>query len=45
MFPVDGEELFTMEQVEAIRKRILSLSPRLKLTGKITRASFDEKRL
>src|SRR3972149_9027219 len=36
--PVDGEELFTMEQAEAIRKRIATLSPRLKLTRKITRA-------
>ena len=36
--PVDGEELFTMEQAEAIRKRIASLSPRLRLTRKITRA-------
>jgi len=36
--PVDGEELFTMEQAEAIRKRITALSPRLKLVRKITRA-------
>ena len=36
--PVDGEELFTMDQAEAIRKRIATLSPRLKLTRKITRA-------
>jgi hypothetical protein len=36
--PVDGEELFTMEQSEAIRNRIASLSPRLKLIRKITRA-------
>ena len=36
--PVDGEELFTLEQAEAIRKRIAALSPRLKLTRKITRA-------
>jgi len=37
--PVDGEELFTMEQAEAIRLRIASLSPRLKLIRKITRAA------
>jgi len=37
--PVDGEELFTLEQVEAIRKRIAILSPRLKLIRKITRAA------
>jgi hypothetical protein len=37
--PVDGEELFTMEQAEAIRKRIAALSPRLKLIRKITRAA------
>ena len=37
--PVDGEELFTLEQAEAIRKRIATLSPRLKLTRKITRAA------
>ncbi|MGA8856047.1 MAG: hypothetical protein WB643_02655 [Candidatus Bathyarchaeia archaeon] len=37
--PVDGEELFTMEQAEAIRQRIMSLSPRLKLIRKITRAA------
>lgn len=37
--PVDGEELFTMEQAEAIRKRIAVLGPRLKLTRKITRAA------
>jgi hypothetical protein len=37
--PVDGEELFTMEQAEAIRKRIATLSPRLKLIRKITRAA------
>src|SRR5271157_1413867 len=36
--PVDGEELFTLEQAEAIRKRIATLSPRLKLIRKITRA-------
>ena len=36
--PVDGEEIFTMEQAEAIRQRITSLSPRLKLIRKITRA-------
>ena len=37
--PVDGEELFTLEQAEAIRKRIAVLSPRLKLIRKITRAA------
>ena len=37
--PVDGEELFTMKQAEAIRLRIAALSPRLKLTRKITRAA------
>ncbi len=37
--PVDGEELFTLEQAEAIRQRITSLSPRLKLIRKITRAA------
>ena len=37
--PVDGEELFTIEQAEAIRKRIEALSPRLKLIRKITRAA------
>jgi len=37
--PVDGEELFTLEQAEAIRERIATLSPRLKLTRKITRAA------
>jgi hypothetical protein len=37
--PVDGEELFTIEQAEAIRKRIAILSPRLRLTRKITRAA------
>jgi hypothetical protein len=37
--PVDGEELFTLEQAEAIRKRIATLSPRLKLIRKITRAA------
>ncbi|OFX16454.1 hypothetical protein A3K71_06465 [archaeon RBG_16_50_20] len=36
--PVDGEELFTLEQAEAIRQRITTLSPRLKLVRKITRA-------
>ena len=37
--PVDGEELFTIEQAEAIRKRIEALSPRLKLIRKITKAA------
>jgi hypothetical protein len=37
--PVDGEELFTLEQAEAIRERIATLSPRLKLIRKITRAA------
>lgn len=37
--PVDGEELFTVEQAEAIRQRIAMLSPRLKLIRKITRAA------
>jgi len=36
---VDGEELFTLEQAEAIHKRIAALSPRLKLVRKITRAA------
>ena len=36
--PIDGEELFTLEQAEAIRKRIAAISPRLRLTRKITRA-------
>ena len=37
--PADGEELFTLEQAEGIHKRIARLSPRLKLTRKITRAA------
>ncbi len=37
--PVDGEELFTLEQAEAIRQRVAYLSPRLKLKRKITRAA------
>jgi hypothetical protein len=37
--PIDGEELFTLEQAEGIRKRIAVLNPRLKLTRKITRAA------
>jgi len=37
--PVDGEELLTLEQAEAIRRRISVLSPRLKLTRKNTRAA------
>jgi hypothetical protein len=37
--PVDGEELFTLDQAEAIRKRIATLSPRLKLIRKISRAA------
>jgi len=37
--PVEGEELFTLEQVEAIRMRIAKLSPRLKLIRKIPRAA------
>ena len=37
--PVDEEELFTLEQAEAIRKRIAALSPRRKLIRKITRAT------
>jgi len=37
--PVDGEELFTLEQAEAIRERIAALGPRLKLIRKITRAA------
>lgn len=36
---VDGEELFSLEYVEAIRQRIALLSPRVKLTRKITRAA------
>lgn len=36
--PVDGEELFTVEQAEGIRQRIAAISPRLKLKRKITRA-------
>jgi hypothetical protein len=27
--PIDGEELFTLEQAEAIRQRLVTLSPRL----------------
>lgn len=37
--PVNGEELFTVEQAEAIRQRIASVSPHLKLKRKITRAA------
>ena len=37
--PVDGEELFTMAQAEAIRQRIAYFGPRLKLKRKITRAA------
>ena len=37
--PVDGEELFTVEQAEAIRQRIASVNPHLKLKRKITRAA------
>ncbi len=37
--PVDGEELFSIEQAEAIRQRVASLAPRLKLIRKITRAA------
>jgi hypothetical protein len=37
--PVDGEELFTIELAEAIHKRIATLSPRLRLIRKITRAA------
>ncbi len=36
--PVDGEELFTMQQAEAIRQRVAALTPSLKLIRKITRA-------
>ena len=37
--PVDGEELFTMAQAEAIRQRIAYFSPGLKLKRKITSAA------
>ncbi len=37
--PVDGEELFTMQQAEAIRQRVAALAPSLKLIRKITRAA------
>jgi len=37
--PVDGEELLTLEQAEAIHKRIANLVPRLKLVRKITMAA------
>ena len=36
---VDGEELFTLEQAEAVRRRVAALGPRLKLVRKITRAA------
>ncbi len=36
--PVDGEILFNLEQAEAIRRRILTLAPTVKLVRKITRA-------
>jgi hypothetical protein len=36
--PVDGEELFTIKQAEAIRRRIAVLNPSIKLKRKITRA-------
>jgi len=36
--PVGGEVVFTLEQAERMRERIAALSPRLKLTRKITRA-------
>ena len=42
--PVDGEELFSLEQVEAIRWRVAALGPRLKLIRKITRAAGRESR-
>ena len=37
--PIDGEELFTLAQAEAIRRRVSLLSPRLKLNRKITGAA------
>ncbi len=37
--PVDGEELFSIEQAEAIRQRVAPLAPPLKLIRKITRAA------
>ena len=37
--PVDGEELFTMAQARAIRRRIAYFSPGLKLKRTITRAA------
>ncbi len=36
--PVDEEILFNLEQAEAIRRRILTLAPTVKLVRKITRA-------
>lgn len=36
--PVNGELLFTLKQAEAIRQRIASLSPSIKLVRKITKA-------
>ena len=37
--PVGGEVVFTLEQADRMRERIAALSPRLKLTRKITRAA------
>ncbi len=37
--PIDGETVFTLEQTEAIRRKISSLAPSLKLVRKITRAA------
>jgi len=37
--PVDGETLFTLEQAEAIRRKISALAPSVKLVRKITRAA------
>jgi hypothetical protein len=37
--PVDGEILFTLQQAEAIRRKISSLAPAVKLVAKITRAA------
>ncbi len=37
--PKGGETLFTLEQTEAIRRRITQLAPSVKLVRKITRAA------
>ncbi len=37
--PADGEMLFTLEQTEAIRRKISTFAPTVKLVRKITRAA------